>query len=336
MDTTSHFSQVHKPEGLNLNQKTHKGPASDKMQLWNFAKVKGSTIPIDRRLAEAMGMLEGNQVYSVLFRYDQSGSKSYELILSAFGPDSYRNLSHVTIHMRDVPGALAQAARFLSDRGVNILNSVSLSVISDLGMVWKILVDPGFYAELDLIEEDFMARIKKGDPSVSKLDHVEVQRSEIGRIFSRGSSLYSSVSGKVEQKRAGPDPLNKEGYLIPDPFLEVLGDVNGSTVMIVADPDNWILTVTFLRRESRLVHISFSIPDSPGSVYNVTKALADEGVNLLSVFTKVHMYHQRMVLETVADISRCPDQEGLRSRISNYLQDLDGYYDMTEYSSVDL
>lgn len=306
------------------------------MRLWDFTKVHGSSIPLSQRIGEAMGLEEGNQVYSVLFKYDQGDSRSYELILSSFGPDSYRNLSHVTIHMRDVPGALAQAAKFLSDRGVNILNSVSLSVISDLGMVWKILVDLGYTCELDLIEEDFLSLVKKGDERVSKLDHIEVQRSDIARIFSRGSSFRSGSGGKMEQRRAGPDPIVDSNYSLPGCFQEILGDVDGNTVMMVADPDNWLLTVTFLRKESRLVRISLAIPDSPGAIHKVSDSLANMGINLLSVFTKVQVYHQRMVLDAVADISRCDEPEGLEWRILESLNRMDGDYVLQEYSSIEL
>ncbi len=306
------------------------------MRLWDFAKVRGGAIPISDTISNTLGLMEGNQLYSVLFRYEQEGSKSFELIVSAFGPDSYRNLSHVTIHMRDVPGALAQAARFLSDRGVNVLNSVSLSVISDLGMVWKILVDLGFGGELDLIEEDFSALVKGADPSVDKLDHVEVQRSDVGRIFTRGSSFPGGHGGKVEQRRAGPDPLTDGCYRLPEGFHEVIGDVEGSTVMMVADPDNWILTVTFLRKEARLVRMSFSIPDSPGSIHRVADCMASMGINLLSVFTKVQVYHQRMVLEAVADISGCDDPGSVTGRISASLEGMDGSYVMMESSSIEL
>ncbi len=305
------------------------------MRLWDFTKVRGSSIQLSERISAAMGLEEGNQVYSVLFKYEQEGSKSYELILSAFGPDSYRNLSHVTIHMRDEPGALAQAAKFLSDRGVNVLNSVSLSVISDVGMVWKILVDLGFCCELDLIVEDFVNLVKKGDGRVSKLDHIEVQRSEMSRIFTRGSSIRSG-SGKMEQRRAGPDPLTDTGYSLPTCFQEILGDVEGNTVMMVADPDNWLLTVTFLRDDSRLVKISLSIPDSPGAIHRVSDSMASMGINLLSVFTKVQIYHQRMILDAVADIGRCDDPDGIEARILHSLARLDGDYELKEYSAVEL
>lgn len=303
------------------------------MKMWDFRKLRGSRVVIDKDISEAIGLVNGSQVYSTLFRYEQDGPKKYELILSTYAPENYRTLSQITFYMRDVPGATAQAAKFLGDRGINILNSVSMNVISDVGIVWKMLVDLGFAGEVSLIKNGFQELARRNDPSVSKLDHIEVQSSDIGRIFSR--SINSGLGGKMEQMRGGPMMMDDNGFDLSRDYTEFLDELKECTTMIVAVPESWLLSVTFLRKETRLLSMRFCIPDSPGSIYRVTQVLSDLDVNLVSVFTKVVVSYESMTMEIVADIGANPrDPVELRREIDAALVYLNGPYDLTTFEEL--
>ncbi|MDD3398316.1 MAG: ACT domain protein [Candidatus Methanomethylophilaceae archaeon] len=303
------------------------------MKMWDFRKMEGSRIAIDSDISEAVGMAEGSQVYSTLFKYEEGNAKKYELILSTYAPENYRTLSQITFYMRDVPGSTAQAAKFLGDRGINILNSVSMNVISDVGIVWKMLVDLGFTGEIDLIREGFQELARRNDPSISKLDHIEVQSSDIGRIFSR--SIHSGLGGKMEQMRGGPMPLRDGGFDLSGDYSQYLDELRDCTAMVVAVPESWLLSVTFLRKGSHLVGMRFSIPDSPGSIYRVTQALSDLDINLVSVFTKVVISYEKMAMEIVADAGGyAGGMAELQREIESALVYLNGPYALEKFSEV--
>ncbi|MGE4274520.1 MAG: ACT domain protein [Candidatus Methanomethylophilaceae archaeon] len=303
------------------------------MKLWDFRKMEGSRIAIDKDIGEAAGLVDGSQVYSTLFKYEEGNVKKYEMILSTYAPENYRTLSQITFYMRDVPGSTAQAAKFLGDRGINILNSVSMNVISDVGIVWKMLVDLGFAGEIDLIKEGFQELARRNDPSISKLDHIEVQSSDIGRIFSR--SINSGLGGKVEQMRGGPMVLSNGGFDLSRDYGAYLDELRECTAMVVAVPESWLLSITFLREETHLVGMRFSIPDSPGSIHRVTQALSDLDVNLVSVFTKVMVSYEKMAMEIVADSNGYErDSEQLKDEIEAMLVYLNGPYILEEFSEI--
>ena len=121
------------------------------MKNWEFGKVTGSEIEIDERLSDMMGIVEGGCVYSTLFEYNDDGPKKYEVILSMYPQENYRTLTNITLYMKDVPGSSAQGAHFLGDRGINILNSISLDGISDTIIIWKALADLSFAGEMDIL-----------------------------------------------------------------------------------------------------------------------------------------------------------------------------------------
>ncbi|MDD4669273.1 MAG: ACT domain protein, partial [Candidatus Methanomethylophilus sp.] len=123
------------------------------MKSWEFTKIRGNKIKIDSWLSETMGLVDGGYIYSTLFKYPEKGPKRYELILSMYPQENFRTLAHVTVFAEDVPGSTVQSARFLSSQNINILNSVSLTGISDTTIIWNILADLNFAGEGDIIKE---------------------------------------------------------------------------------------------------------------------------------------------------------------------------------------
>jgi hypothetical protein len=71
--------------------------------------------------------------------------------------------------------------------------------------------------------------------------------------------------------------------------------------MLVGEPDSWILSIVFLNDDSKLARIKVDIPDRPGAIYEVMKALGDESVNVLAGYTNVLVYYERMTCELVVD-----------------------------------
>jgi len=298
------------------------------MKVWEFVKVSGSNVHIDGRLRQAIGLEDGGYVYSTLFEYKGDGAKEYELILSAFPQENYRTLTHVTIYMRDVPGATAQAAKFLGSRTVNILNSTSLNAISDTTIIWKMLVDLSFAGEADILSETFRALKEGNDPSVSKLDHIDIKQADIGRVF----RVKAASNHKVQIRQGAPVTMNGDAFDTSIEYPDVLKDVDGSTAMLVVDPESWMLSITFLRKGTRLVNMAFSIPDCPGSIQQVVDHLASENANLVSVFSKVKICYQTMTLEINADLGACRlSAEEFRKELPKALDRMNGIFELIEY-----
>lgn len=299
------------------------------MKVWKFAKMDGSRIRIDDRLASDMGLVDGGCVYSTLFRYSDCGPKEYELILSMYPQENYRTLTHITIYMQDVPGATAQAAAFLGKRNVNILNSISLNAISDTVIIWKMLVDLSFSGEADIIIETFNEMKSGNDESVSKLDHVETKPADIGRVFRSEASMNKN---KSEVRRGTPATITDNTFDVSKEYNDILNEFDGSDVLITVDPESWILSITFFKKNVKLIKMGFEIPDCPGSIGQIVGFISGKGVNLVSVFSKVKICYQTMSLEMVADLHPSGiSMDELKSTIENNLDNMNGIFELKEY-----
>ena len=301
------------------------------MKTWEFAKVNGSEIKISERLADAMGLVEGGFVYSTLFEYSDKGPKEYELILSMYPQENYRTLTHLTMYMQDVPGATAQAAKFLSERSVNILNSISLNAISDTVIIWKMLVDLSFTGEGDLIKESFKELKHNNDERVSKLDLIETRPADIGRAF-----RIESAKNKTEVRRGAPTTIHDGVFDLDKEYHDLLSTFKNASVMITADPSSWMISVTFFKKDVNLVQMNLEIPDCPGSIEQIVSFIAGQGVNLISVFSKIKICYQSMSLEMVADLTPSGKTfNQLRDAINKNLVNMNGIFELKEYRKLE-
>lgn len=296
------------------------------MKSWEFTKIQGNKIKIDSWLSETMGLVDGGYIYSTLFKYPEQGPKRYELILSMYPQENFRTLAHVTVFAEDIPGSTVQAARFLADQKINILNSVSLTGISDTTIIWNILAELNFAGEGDLIKERFQALKAAGDPSVAKIKYVSIKPANIGRIF-REKNDEGSL--KSELRHGAPVTYRDRCFDLNQEYGDLLDDVEGSEVMITLDPGSWLVSVVFFKADTDLVKIDMNIPDSIGSIDTALSMLADVKINLISVFTKVMISYQTMDVEVVADVKNSSiTVEQLQAQLPAYLAQQNGVYEL--------
>jgi predicted amino acid-binding ACT domain protein len=288
------------------------------MKLWDFGRVKDGKVKIGEKIRRRLGLEDGSQVYSTLFRYEQNGSRGHEMVLSTFGPENYRELCNLTFYMIDAPGACAQASKFLADRNVDILNSVSVSMTCGISMVWKMLVDLSYYGDSTQLMEDFASLRRTSPAALSKVEGLEINHSHISDRYTKGMTGPTSGRIKVKPLRKvarSPSLISDGNFTIPKDYLEHLDDVKeGTPVMMVGDVDSWVLSMSFLPQDCQLAEISFEIPDKPGAIYKATEALAAQEVNLLAVQSRVVVYGQRMALDLVADLHKAGDLDQVVSK----------------------
>ena len=294
------------------------------MKNWEFSKVSGSRIMIDDKLSDMMGLVDGGYIYSTLFEYVGEGPKRYELILSMYPQENYRTLTSITMYMQDKPGASAQAAKFLSSRGINILNSLSLNGMSDTTIIWRLLVDLSFVGEMDILKETFEEAKANNDPSVSLLEHIEIKPADIGRVFRTEPSKK-----KNEIRRAAPVTFKDGAYDLSIEYGDILNDVDGQTVLILEDLSSWMVSVTFFKKETKLVKIELEIPDCPGSQGQALEWIASTNINLISIFSKVKISYQTTALELVADFSTCKYSiDEMKKEMPKALEKLNGIFEL--------
>ena len=297
------------------------------MKNWEFSKVSGNKIMIDDRLSDMMGLVDGGCIYSTLFEYVGEGPKRYELILSMYPQENYRTLTSITMYMQDRPGASAQAAKFLSSRGINILNSLSLNGMSDTTIIWRLLVDLSFVGEMDILKETFEEAKANNDPSVSLLEHIEIKPADIGRVFRTEPSKK-----KNEIRRAAPVTFKDGAYDLSIEYGDILNDVDGQTVLILEDLSSWMVSVTFFKKETKLVKIELEIPDCPGSQGQALEWIASTNINLISIFSKVKISYQTTALELVADFSTCKYSiDEMKKEMPKALEKLNGIFELKEF-----
>ncbi len=297
------------------------------MKNWEFGKVDGHSIAIDERMSDMMGIVEGGCVYSTLFGYTDDGAKKYELILSMYPQENYRTLTNITLYMKDVPGSSAQAARFLGERGINILNSISLDGISDTIIIWKVLADLSFAGEMDILLEKFAELKQANDPSVDLINHIELRPADIGRVFRTEANVE-----KTELRRGAPITLNNGKYDISVEYGDILGNMDGRHILILADIGSWMISITFFKDETNLRKLEIEIPDCPGSIAQPLAWIADKKVNLISVFSKVKICYQTMSLELVADFANCAlTDEEFKTQLETAMEDMNGVFAIKQF-----
>ena len=281
--------------------------------------MNGNSIRIDKEIGEPLGLVDGSQVFSTMFRYEEGGTSSHEIILSTFGPENYRQLFDLTIYMIDRPGACAQASKFLADRNVDILNSDSLSMISGVAMVWKMLVDLSYFGEPADLKAEFDAAKKRSSSSLDLIDALILEESHIADRYTLGATAGSKriQTKKIKRKARTPSQIQKGNYQIPKEFMSELGDVkDGQPFMMVGDMESYVLSITLLDPSLQLMSISLVVPDKPGAINQVAEALGRSSANIIMLHTKVLNYYESMSLEIVADVSQCTvSMDELRARI---------------------
>ncbi|MEM2944308.1 MAG: ACT domain-containing protein [Methanomassiliicoccales archaeon] len=310
------------------------------MRLWDFGRLKGSKIKISEKIGQPLGLVNGSQVFSSMFRYDYNGRTSYEIVLSTFGPENYREICDATFYMLDVPGACAQIAKFLGDRNIDILNSVSLSVISNVCMMWKMLVDLSYYGSYETLLEEFSRLKQEGSPLIDKVEAMEIKPSHISDRYTKGvvpsnTSVRTRTMRKIHRT---PSIIRNGEFEIPSEYLRMIeGISDGQVVMMVGDTDAWVLSITFLNPETTLAEIDFIIPDKPGAIYEVTSILAKYNINLVSVYTKVLVYYDTMTLELVGDMTKSgTDLEDLRKVLVERISALKGKYELVKIKKIEI
>jgi predicted amino acid-binding ACT domain protein len=310
------------------------------MRLWQFGRLRGNRIKIDEELGQALGLVNGSQVFSTMFRYDYNALSSYELVLSTFGPENYRQLCQLTIHMIDRPGACAQASKFLAERNVDILNSVSLSTISGVSMTWKMLADLSYYGEPTDLKAEFDALKRSRSSTVDMVDTMDVQISHIADRYNKGAAADSrTVKTKLIKRRHKVPTLISNGeFEVPEEFLTELKDVkDGQPLMMVGDMDSYVLSITLMDAKAKLVRASLVIPDKPGAISRVADILAKHNVNIVSLQSEVLVFYESMTLDIIADVSRCDlDSEKLRSSIEEVLALEKGKYFVDDLQAIAL
>lgn len=297
------------------------------MKNWEFGKIIDNGITITNRLSDMMGMVEGGCVYSTLFEYTDDGPKKYELILSMYPQENYRTLTNITFYMKDVPGSSAQAAKFLGERGINILNSISLDGISDTIIIWKMLADLSFAGEISILKDRFESLKDDDDPSVSLIDHMEIKPADIGRVFRTEANVE-----KVELRRGAPVTLSDGKYDVSIEYGDILKDVDGKNTLIIADIGSWIMSVTIFKDRTRLKKIKVEIPDCPGSIAQCLTWIASQNINLVSVFSKVKICYQTMTLDLVADFAKCDmGRDEFENALKAAFENMNGIFTLTEF-----
>jgi predicted amino acid-binding ACT domain protein len=300
------------------------GVLGPKMRLWEFGRMNNSRIKIGEKLGNPLGLVDGCQVYTTMFRYDFNGNTGYEIVLSTFGPENYRQICEATFYMLDVPGSCAQVSKFLSERNIDILNSDSISMISNVTMVWKMLIDLSYYGELPQLQEDFDTLKKQKSSSISNIDTMDIKESHISDRYTKGiSGRGQLVKAKALKKASKAPSMVKNGEIeLPTDYLKMLEGVkDGDPVMMVGDTDSWVLSLTFMKPTVKLAQIEIEIPDKPGSIFEVTNQLARFDINLLALHTKVLVFYEKMSMELVADVSKYPGgaialKDGLQTMLS--------------------
>jgi hypothetical protein len=275
------------------------------LKLWDFGRMESGKIKISQKIGEPLGLVDGSEVFSSMFKYEIDGKSSFEIVLSPFGPENYREIAYVTFQVRDEPGALAQASSFLKTRNIDILNSETVSSLPNVAMIWEMLADLSFFGDSLSLKKEFDDAKARSDPSLSMVDCLCVEVSDLATRYTRGAAVENEkIRTKALRKTEKKASLIKNGmFELPQAYINFLGR-DSSPIMLIGEPDSWILSIAFLNEDAKLIKVSIDIPDRPGAVHEVMKMLGDEGINVLAGYTNVLVYYERMTCDLVIDVRK--------------------------------
>ena len=273
------------------------------MKLWDFGRMEDGKIKISPKIGDPLGLVDGSEVFSSMFKYEIDGRSSHEIVLSPFGPENYREIAYVTFHVRDEPGALAQAASFLKTRNVDILNSETVSSIPSVIMIWEMLVDLSFFGDSLALKKEFDDAKGRNDAALSMVDCICVETSDLATRYTRGIAVENSkVRTKALRKTEKKASIIKGGvFELPQAYVNFLGK-SSAPIMLIGEPDTWILSIAFLNDDAKLMRLGIDLPDRPGAIHDIMKTLGSESINVLAGYTNVLVYYERMTCEFVVDV----------------------------------
>ncbi len=285
--------------------------------------MEGGKIRISQKIGEPLGLVDGSEVFSSMFKYEINGRGSFEIVLSPFGPENYREIAYVTFQVRDEPGALAQAAHFLKSRNVDILNSETVSSIPNVVMIWEMLVDLSFFGDSLALKKEFDDAKTSNDPALSMVDCLCVEASDLATRYTKGAAVENEkIKTKALRKTEKKASIIKDGYFeLPQAYVNFLGK-SSAPIMLIGEPDSWILSIAFLNDDANLMKLCIDLPDRPGALHEIMKALGGESINVLAGYTNVLVYYERMTCELVIDVRSAMAKikgdlvENLRTRIA--------------------
>ncbi len=174
-------------------------------------------------------------------------------------------------------------------------------------------------------------------PKLDKVDRMEIEHSRIGDRYARGAVPEShTVKTRAIRSKKSMSTINNGSFELPSEFRDALKEVKDrQPLMMIGDTDSWVLSITLLDPDSKLVQIKFMVPDRPGSIGCVLGALADHNVNLLAVHTIVTKYYDSMLLEAVADVSKSDVDVGmLNDLVKDSLSKLKGDFELLSMEQV--
>ncbi|MDH4123123.1 MAG: hypothetical protein OEV21_03460, partial [Thermoplasmata archaeon] len=195
------------------------------MKLWDFKMMHNGKIKIGESIADLLGILDDSEVFTTMFKYESNDKGSYEVVVSPFGPENYRELCYITFQIKDIPGSLAQCAKFLRARNIDILNSESIAFMPSISMNWIMLVDLSFYGDRKNLERDFKEAKDADDPLISLIDSMKTEPSNLAERYTKGSAAGNMrVTTRALRKMEKKSTLIKNGTLeLPEAYLGFFG-----------------------------------------------------------------------------------------------------------------
>jgi len=294
-------------------------------------------IKISPKVGEPLGLVDGSEVFSSMFKYEAGGKEAYEIVLSPFGPENYREIAYVTIQVKDEPGALAQAAQFLKSLNVDILNSETVSSIPNAVMIWEMLVDLSFYGDSSSLKREFDEAKAAKDPSLRLVDCLAVESSNLATRYTQGASMDSdSIKTKALRKTEKKASIIENGsFELPMAYVNFLGK-DSAPIMLIGDPDAWVLSAVFLDDDTNLCKLKVDLPDRPGALHDIMKVLGEESLNVIAGYTNVLVYYERMTSDLVVDMRRSKARtcEELHNTLGDKISSLGPQFSLVGASAI--
>jgi hypothetical protein len=237
--------------------------------LGKWIRIFHSTVPIPITFSASFGLREGSRLHLapiVVGRPDKGGDA--EVIISPIPTASWRSVCRLSVRLHDTPHALATAAAFLRERGINVLLTEAAATFQERAH-WDAVCDlaahPGFAPLRNLQYESYEPRMRELLANLSTELAYWAGSAANRDVFLAGRDKhadFSVLSGlniasfSTSQTSNFTASFREGGIELPDALeREVLNLIEGSGYFVAPIPSHALITGNTEQRYLRLYFI---------------------------------------------------------------------------------
>jgi len=288
------------------------------MRVAAWVPIYKDMIPIPERFAVAFGLIDGAELHVAPLEKTSADSRHPEMIVSPVPVRCWKSVCYLSVRLRDVPGALEIAARFMSQQKINVLLSESCGTSQGRAR-WDAICDLSRYDGFGSIEGTERSHFGRAMRNLLKLlteqlrafseqpEHKEyfLSAPDYDAKFRPVTGL-NDTSFNVNPLKQYTIPWSLGAITLPDALVEYLSRQVGRQRSL---PDYAMITGNTEQRYLRIFFITDDENVFRATVRTSIKDYAGGGAGVLHQFLKALPKDTNLIRASTAVIEATPSNE---------------------------